>query len=106
MNKVLILLLVNCLGFASIAVGQEDTRTYPAKLKNETPSWVEFSNDEKYIGAGVFGAVRVWNLASGEFVDYPTKLKNETPQYVRFTSDGQFIMAGLFGEVRTWKVSP
>jgi len=64
-----------------------------------------FSPDGEYIATGVYGAVRVWKIKSGEFVDYPTRLKNETPKYVKFSSDSRFIVASLYGEVKTWEIT-
>ncbi|REA58033.1 hypothetical protein DSL64_21855 [Dyadobacter luteus] len=73
-----------------------------AKLVNETPTSTVFSPDGKWVAAGVWGGVRVWNVDSEEAKDYKTKLRNETPKYVTFSPDGKRIAAGSWGAVRVW----
>ena len=58
--------------------------TLPGKVVNETPTWIKFSPDSKYIAAGITGGVRVWNVQSEDFKDYKTKLPNETPEQIIF----------------------
>ena len=73
-------------------------------VKNETPNYVEFSNDSKFIASGVYGAVRVWDVASKEFRDFKTKVRNETPKFISFAPNDTLIAAGVFGAVRIWNI--
>lgn len=79
--------------------------TLPASIVNQTPSRAVFSPDGQYIAAGIWGAVRIWNVQTEEYKDYETKLRNETPKCVTFSPDGKWIATGIFGAVRTWELS-
>lgn len=104
MNKKLCLIIALTVICFSNSFGQGNIRSYEIGSKNNTPQYVEFSNDGRHIAAGVYGAVRVWNILSGDFIDYPAKYKNYTPGFVKFSPDSRFIVAGQFGEVRSWEI--
>ncbi|WP_420154092.1 WD40 repeat domain-containing protein [Siphonobacter sp.] len=87
-----------------ISCSKSSQPTLQAKLSNETPHEITYSPDGKSIAAGVWGAVRIWDLATRQATDYPTKLKNETPRRVSFSPDGRWIAAGTFRGVRVWNV--
>lgn len=96
LNLVLLLVVSSC------GSNKPPLRT---KLAGETPTSTVFSPDGRFIAAGVWGGVRVWNVDSEQAKDYKTKLRNETPKYVSFSPDGKRIAAGSWGAVRVWDLA-
>ena len=105
MKKIEFLIIMCFFGYSTLVLGQDSIRCFPTKLKNETPNFAVFSHNGKYIAAGIYGAIRVWETDSKNFKDYRTVAKNETPLFVSFSPDNKCIASGVYGAVRVWELN-
>jgi len=62
MNRILTLSVIIFFGFTSNLLSQRKMRSFPVVSRNETPKFVNFSSDGRFITTGIWGEVRVWEL--------------------------------------------